>query len=669
MPELLLEIQTEEIPARMQTRAAEDLLRLARDKFAAAGLDATKAQSFVTPRRLTLVVEDLPAIQASTEEERRGPRVGSPQAAIDGFLKSAGVTLAQCEQRDTGKGVFYFAVIRKTGGATAAILPELLRAVLLDLPWPKSMRFPAATFRWVRPIGGVLCLFDGKVVPLDLGGIATGNLSQGHRFLSPGLFAVTNFADYSQRLRDSHVILDAKDRTKVISLALNERATEQGLTLKNDPGLLDEVTGLVEWPVVMTGTIDPAFMDLPPEVLITSMRTHQKYFSCLDRDGTLAPHFLVVANISPTTAARRSSPATSACCARASPMRASSGTPTARSSSKAGCRNWRSACFTQKLGTLFDKAERMSQLATEIAHYMAPRCRNCSAASWRAQERQARRPTGQGRPRPAMVGEFPELQGVMGRYYAAARRRARRCRRRHRRALFAARPERPLSDRAGERRRCARRQDRHARRVFRHRREADRLEGSVRAAPRGARRHPAHSRERAALAAVQVLRGSLARGRTPRQQPVRRTSRSAELLDFFADRLQGASARRRRAPRSDRRGVRARRRGRSGAALARVEALAAFLGTEDGANLLTAYRRAANIVRIEEKQGWATYARHAGRDSINQEQRRSPWRNVLDERRELRSPQPWRPRILRAAMAALASLASLRSMHSFEGYR
>ncbi|MGH6981719.1 MAG: glycine--tRNA ligase subunit beta, partial [Stellaceae bacterium] len=296
MPELLLEIQTEEIPARMQTRAAEDLLRLAREKFAAAGLDASMAQSYVTPRRLTLTIDDLPATQANTEEERRGPRVGSPQAAIDGFLKSAGVTLAQCEQRDTGKGVFYFAVIRKTGGTTAAILPGVLRAVLLDLPWPKSMRFPAATFRWVRPIGGVLSLFDGKVVPLDLGGIAIGNLSQGHRFLSSGLFAVSGIADYRRRLRDGHVVLDATDRAKAISLALYERAAERQLTVKDDPGLLEEVTGLVEWPVVMMGTIDPAFMDLPPEVLTTSMRTHQKYFSCLDRDGRLAPHFLLVAN-------------------------------------------------------------------------------------------------------------------------------------------------------------------------------------------------------------------------------------------------------------------------------------------------------------------------------------------------------------------------------------
>lgn len=168
MPDLLLEILTEEIPARMQTRAAEDLLRLAREKFLASGLDATKAESFVTPRRLVLVVEDLPATQADTEEERRGPRVGSPQNAIDGFLKSAGVTLTQCERRDTGKGVFYFAVIRRAGKPTAAILPDLLRAMLLDLPWPKSMRFPAASFRWVRPIASVLCLFDGKVVPLTL---------------------------------------------------------------------------------------------------------------------------------------------------------------------------------------------------------------------------------------------------------------------------------------------------------------------------------------------------------------------------------------------------------------------------------------------------------------------------------------------------------------------
>ncbi|HEY7990630.1 MAG TPA: glycine--tRNA ligase subunit beta [Stellaceae bacterium] len=607
MPELLLEIQTEEIPARMQTRAAEDLLRLARDKFAAAGLDATKAQSFVTPRRLTLVVEDLPAIQASTEEERRGPRVGSPQAAIDGFLKSAGVTLAQCEQRDTGKGVFYFAVIRKTGGATAAILPELLRAVLLDLPWPKSMRFPAATFRWVRPIGGVLCLFDGKVVPLDLGGIATGNLSQGHRFLSPGLFAVTNFADYSQRLRDSHVILDAKDRTKVISLALNERATEQGLTLKNDPGLLEEVTGLVEWPVVMTGTIDPAFMDLPPEVLITSMRTHQKYFSCLDRDGKLAPRFLVVANNIADDGGKEIVAGNERVLrARLADARFFWDTDR-KVKLESRLPKLAERVFYQGLGTLFDKAERMSQLATEIAHYMAPRLPELLGGEL-ALRKNAKRAGQLAKAdlTSAMVGEFPELQGIMGRYYAEAEGE------RGDVAYAIAEHYSPL----GPSDRCPTEPLSVAVAL------ADKIDTLVGFFIIGEK--PTGSKDpfalrRAALGVVrlilenelrfslyQVLRGSLALWQDSLgssrfgDQPI------VELLDFFGERLK----------------VHLRDGGVRHDLIAsvfalgeddlvrltrRVEALAAFLGTEDGANLLTAYRRAANIVGIEEKRDGVTY--------------------------------------------------------------
>src|SRR5690348_3390492 len=197
MPELLLELLTEEIPARMQARAAEDLARLARERLGAAGLEFSNLATFVTPRRLTLVIDGLPKTQPDTSEERRGPRVGAPPAAIDGFLKSAGrSSVDQCEQRDTGKGVFYFAVIRRAGGATAALLPGLLRGLILDVPWPKSMRFPAASFRWVRPLVSAICLFDGVVLALDLDRVPVGRETRGHRFLSPESFAVADSADY-----------------------------------------------------------------------------------------------------------------------------------------------------------------------------------------------------------------------------------------------------------------------------------------------------------------------------------------------------------------------------------------------------------------------------------------------------------------------------------------
>ncbi len=607
MPELLLEILTEEIPARVQTRAAEDFLRLTREKIAAAGLDASKSQTFVTPRRLVLVVEDLPATQADTSEERRGPRVGSLQNAIDGFLKSAGVTLAQCEQRDTGKGVFYFAVIRRTGAATASILPELLRAVMLDLSWPKSMRFPAATFRWVRPIDSVLCLFDGKTVPLDLGGVVTGNMSEGHRFLSPGLFAVSSVADYRQRLRDGHVMLDATDRKQAISLALYERAAEAQLTVRDDPGLLEEVTGLVEWPVVMAGTIEPAFMELPSEVLTTSMRTHLKYFSCLDRDGRLAPRFLVVANNIADDGGKEIVAGNERVLrARLADARFFWDTDR-KIKLEARLPKLAERIFYQGLGTMADKADRLSQLATEIAYQIA-RNKPDLLGGELALRRNAKRAGQLAKAdlSSAMVGEFPELQGIMGRYYAEAEGErgdvahaiaehysplgpSDRC------------PTEPLSvavalaDKLdtligffiiGEK-------PTGSKDPFALRRAAL---GVIRLILENELRMSLYQAMKGALALWQDSLGSSRFG----DQPI------VELLDFFGERLK----------------VHLRDRGVRHDLIAavfalgeddlvrltrRVAALAAFLATEDGANLLTAYRRAANIVGIEEKRDGVTY--------------------------------------------------------------
>ncbi|HVM79121.1 MAG TPA: glycine--tRNA ligase subunit beta, partial [Stellaceae bacterium] len=243
MPNLLLELLTEEIPARMQVRAAEDLARLAGEKLGAAGLASASIRTYVTPRRLVLTIEGLPEAQADVTEERRGPRVGAPENAVQGFLKSAGIaSLAECERRDTGKGVFYFAIVKRAGKRTAEVLPELLRAALLDLPWPKSMRFPAAGFRWVRPITSVLCLFDGKSLGFHFDGIPGGDRTRGHRLLSPGEITVNNFGDYQAKLRAAHVILDPAERRAVIAEALAKAAASLQLTLKDDQALLDEVT-------------------------------------------------------------------------------------------------------------------------------------------------------------------------------------------------------------------------------------------------------------------------------------------------------------------------------------------------------------------------------------------------------------------------------------------
>jgi len=298
MPDLLLELLTEEIPARMQGAAARELKRLAGVAFDAAGLKAASIESHVTPRRLTLTVAGLPKAQAATEEERRGPRVGAPAQAVQGFLKSAGLTaLDQCEKRAADKGEFYFAIIRRPGRATKDVLPAILEPVIRNLPWPKSMRFPAADFRWVRPLTSVLSLFDGKVLKLDLGSVPVGNKSEGHRFLSKGAFAVRDFKDYRAKLKAAKVILDAGERRKAIADATAKAAAKAKLRVEPDEALLDEVAGLVEWPVVLMGGIDGAFMDLPQEVLTTAMRTHQKYFACLDGAGKLAPRFLLVSNM------------------------------------------------------------------------------------------------------------------------------------------------------------------------------------------------------------------------------------------------------------------------------------------------------------------------------------------------------------------------------------
>src|SRR5712691_8453121 len=295
--ELLLELLSEEIPARMQRRAIEDLAGLVRDKLAAAEIPAQTLRGYVTPRRLTLIADGIPAQQPDRSEERRGPRVGAPPQAIEGFLRAAGLTsIKECEIRDTGRGEFYFAVVERPGRPAGEILPELLRAAIGELPWPKSMRFPASSLRWVRPLNSVICLFDGAVLPLPFDQIPVGRTTRGHRFLSDGEIAVENAKDYREKLEAAHVILDHDRRRDLIAADLDRLAGTQGLTLKPDPALLDEVAGLVEFPVVLMGRIDEASMSLPPEVLTTAMRTHQKYFSCLNPDGTPAPRFLFVAN-------------------------------------------------------------------------------------------------------------------------------------------------------------------------------------------------------------------------------------------------------------------------------------------------------------------------------------------------------------------------------------
>jgi glycyl-tRNA synthetase beta chain len=598
MAELLLELLTEEIPARMQARAAEELKRHASEWLQAHRLAFTSLAAFVTPRRLTLVIEGLPETQPETTEERRGPRVGAPSNAVEGFLKSVGLkSIEECEQRDTGKGVFYFAVIRRPGWPTKQVLPDLIRATVDSMEWPKSMRFPAARFRWVRPLVSAICLFDGAVLPVDLDAVPVGNTTRGHRFLSSGTLTVTSVADYRRKLREAYVILTREDRSQAVSLALYEKAAEAQLTLKDDPGLLDEVTGLVEWPVVLMGAIDPAFLDLPPEVLTTSMRTHQKYFACLDRQGKLAPRFLVVANM----LAEDGGTAIVAGNERVLRARLSDARffweqdrkiPLAARMPKLAER-----IFHAKLGSVLDKTRRVERLAEALVPFIggADKAKVLRAAELAKADLSS-----------GMVGEFPELQGVMGRYYALHEGEATEV------AAAIAEHYSPL----GPNDRCPSAPTSVAVAL------ADKIDSlvgffSIEEKPTGSK--DPFALRRAALGVIRLilenqLRLPLTRvfrqafiigGQGAKGAPG--TDPTADLLAFFADRLKVHL--REQGVRHDLVAAIFALGGEDDLVrlLARVAALDAFLKTDDGANLLVAYRRAANIVRIEEKKDGVTY--------------------------------------------------------------
>lgn len=291
MPELLLELFSEEIPARMQQKAAEDLRVAITNALVEAGLAYEGAQTHATPRRLVLSVEGLNAKAADTREERKGPRTDAPKPAIDGFLKSTGLKLEDLGVQDDKKGKFYIAAINKPGRRATEVIAEMVPDVVRKFPWPKSMRWGSGSLRWVRPLQSILCCFDGEVVPFEIEGIKSGNTTKGHRFLSSGAIEARRFEDYAQKLHKAFVIVDAQTRVETIRTEAKNLAFAQGLELIEDEGLLKETAGLVEWPVVLMGEFDKAFLDVPPEVIVTSIKNHQKCFALRDpsRLAALAP--------------------------------------------------------------------------------------------------------------------------------------------------------------------------------------------------------------------------------------------------------------------------------------------------------------------------------------------------------------------------------------------
>jgi glycyl-tRNA synthetase beta chain len=592
--ELLLELLSEEIPAGMQRPAIAQLTGLLRDKLAAAEIPAAAISGYVTPRRLTVICEGLPATQPDRAEERRGPRVGAPRPAIEGFLRAAGIgELGQCEVRDTGRGEFYFATINRVGRPAAEVLQKLVRAAIFELPWPKSMRYPASSLRWVRPLTSVVCLFDGEVLPLPLDRVAVGRLTRGHRFLAPGEICVGNAGDYLERLHLAHVLLDQDRRKETIQQDLERAAAAEGLVLKPDAGLLDEVTGLVEFPVVLAGAIEADSMALPPEVLATAMRTHQKYFSCLQPDGTPAPRFLFVAN----NLAADGGNAIIAGNERVLRARLADARffwdQDRRVPLESRVESLSDRVFHAKLGSLYDKVERMERLAEFLADFV-----HADKPHSRRAVRLAKADLSSG-----MVSEFPELQGIVGRYYA-----------------LHDNEDRTVADAIAE----------HYRPVGPNdvcptapvsvvAALADKIDTlvaffAIDEKPTGSR--DPFALRRAAIGTIRLilenrLRLPLAVAfeyaywhlGAPQANP------TSELLDFIAERLRvhlrDAFVRHDLIA-----AVFARIRDSEGdlfPLLARVDALRGFLELQDGANLLTAYRRASNIVAIEEKRDARSY--------------------------------------------------------------
>jgi len=631
MAELLIELLSEEIPARMQPRAAEDLKRLLTDGLKKAGLSFDTAQAFATPRRLTVVVDGLPLAQPDTREDRKGPKADAPEKAIQGFLASVGLTLDQVEKRETPKGPVLFAVIEHKGRPTTEVLPPLIAEAILAMPWGKSMRWKTHALTWVRPLHNILAVFDGQPLAgaLALGstpgaradgsgaarppafvadpthppeGVALRpytNRTRGHRFLAPAAFEVRNFNDYRQRLRDAFVMLDGAERESLIETRAAALAEPEGLRIREDRGLLSEVTGLVEWPEVLAGRIDDAFMDLPPEVLTTAMRGHQKYFSLEDSEGRLAPRFVVVSNVHTDDGGAQIVAGNERVLrARLSDARffwdQDRKQPLSSRVEKLGER-----IFHAKLGTDFARMERIRSMVTHLAPKIPDADgQECYRAALLCK---ADLTTG-------MVGEFPELQGLMGRYYALQ---------------DGETPDvaQAIADHyspVGPSDACPTAPVSIAVAL------ADKIDTLV-----GfwlIDEKPTGSRDPFALrrAALGVIRLIVESGLRIPLMPAFHSARAlylsrdpnlsnddtilVDLLTFFADRLK----------------VHLRDQGVRHdliaaifalgdeddlvRLLARVKALTDFVGSPDGANLLTAYRRATNIVRIEQRKDKATYA-------------------------------------------------------------
>lgn len=587
MAELLLELFSEEIPARMQARAAADLKRLVEDGLKKAGLDWSNSEAFVTPRRLALVIVGLPQQQADVKDERKGPQVGAPEQALAGFMKSlGGMTLDDCEQREVKGKTFYFAVIEKKGEPTADVLPRILDAAINAVPWPKSMKWGSNEKRWVRPLHNILALFDGDVVAVSFENVQANQHTFGHRFLKPAAIAVTDFADYRAKLTAANVMLCPSERRAEIVSQAEKLAEKAGLTLRPDEGLLQEVTGLVEWPVVLMGDIDAQFMELPTEVLTDTMRTHQKYFTLLNADGTLAPKFVVVANQVATDGGAAITHGNERVL-RARLSDAKFFWDQDRKVTLASrAPKLKDIVFHAKLGTVAEKVSRIAALADALADKVGANKAEAIAA---AELCKCDLVTG-------MVYEIPEVQGVIGRYYALHDGESE--------AVANAIAEHYSPVGPGDD--CPKAPVSVAVAL------ADKLDTligfwTIDEKPTGSK--DPFALRRAVLGVIRIIIEN--KLRLPLLEVFASAGGEAvanDLLSFFADRLKVHL--KAEGVRHDLIDAVFALGGEDDLVrvLARVDALGNLMGTDDGVNLLAAHKRAANILRIEEKKDGVSYA-------------------------------------------------------------
>jgi glycyl-tRNA synthetase beta chain len=611
MPDLLLELFSEEIPARMQRGAAENLKKLVTDALVNGGLVYEGAKAFVTPRRLALAIHGLPAKQPDLKEEKKGPRVGAPEGAIQGFLKSAGLkSISEAKVQNDKKGDFYIAVTERKGRATQDVIADLIPQIVRGFPWPKSMRWGSGSLIWVRPLHSIVCTFgpeteEPEVVRFDIDGIKSGNVTRGHRVMSSGAISVKRLDDYAKKLEAAKVILDPDRRKQVILADAKDLALAQGLELVEDEALLEEVAGLVEWPVVLLGEFEKEFLDIPDEVIRATIRINQKCFVLRDpKTGKLANKFILVSNLEATDGGKAIK-AGNARVIRARLSDAKFFWDTDRKTKlETRLPKFEQITFHEKLGTQAARIERIAKLAIELAPVVKADAAKAEKAARLAKADLLTE----------VVGEFPEVQGLMGKYYALAegidQEIAAACEDHYKPQGPNDRvPTAPVSVTVAL---------------------ADKLDTlagfwGINEKPTGSK--DPYALRRAALGVIRIvldnkLRLPLLAGAfrkalaaLPTKMTETKTVKDApgiapadDLLSFFADRLKvhlrDAGAR------HDLVDAVFALEGQDDLLLIvrRVEALGKFLDTEDGKNLVAGYKRAANILSIEEKKDKKTYS-------------------------------------------------------------